>query len=92
MLTHTSFLKIGFGRDLFAKQAPFSDVTFIYSWKSLMKVFFFSSESGNTVKILIMSLEKRRTGLDTYHRTIASTLRRASPSQFDSGCNTRESV
>ena len=55
---------------------------------------FFFSERGNTVKIgsYDASGEDKKKSLDTSHQRIASTLRKASPIRFDSGCKTREST
>ena len=51
--THSSFLKINFGRELFEKQAPFSDDTSIYTPEYVAGNLFLIivSESGNIVKI-----------------------------------------
>ena len=84
--THSSFLKISFGQDVFEKQAPFSDETSTYTWRSLLDFF-----SETPKKLPIMTLEKR-TGVHTSHQRIASTLRRTSPIRFDSGCKTRETT
>ena len=87
MSTHSSFLKISFGRDFTRKTGPIFgsnvDTSLEISW------WFFSPKMATREKIRTMPLEKRRTGLDASHHRIASTLRRASPNRLDSGCKTR---
>ena len=87
--THSSFLKISFGRDLLKKQGPFSDETSIHSWKCLLVFFLRKWQHRKKIERCRRREQER---VDTSHRRITSTLRRTSPIRFDSGCKTRENT
>ena len=85
--THSSLLKISFGRDLLEKRLHFR-MKRRYIAGNLFLTFF--SESGNTVKNSNDAPGEKKNGSRSSHQKIASTLRRASPVRFDSGWKTRE--